>query len=50
MEELQYRWRYDRQPYLLINTVDLKRLQLDSIKPLAKAEGWVLITKETHRL
>lgn len=50
IEELQYRWHFDKQPYLLINNADFHRLQLDSIKPLAKAEGWQLITKEANRL
>ncbi|QLE54279.1 glycosyltransferase family 39 protein [Nostoc sp. TCL26-01] len=49
-KELQHYWRYNRQPYFLINSSTAKNLQLDSIKLLAETEGWQLITKETNRL
>ncbi|HIK06259.1 MAG TPA: glycosyltransferase family 39 protein [Trichormus sp. M33_DOE_039] len=48
--ELQYYWQYDKQPYILINTSDAKKLQLHSMQLLDEAEGWKLITKETKRL
>lgn len=50
VEELEHHWRYDTQPYLLINKSDFLRLKLSSIKLLDKAEGWQLITKESNRL
>jgi 4-amino-4-deoxy-L-arabinose transferase-like glycosyltransferase len=48
--ELQYYWQYNRKPYFLINASALQELKLGSIQVIAQAEGWQLITKNTHRL
>ncbi|MBD2339423.1 glycosyltransferase family 39 protein [Calothrix sp. FACHB-156] len=48
--ELQYYWRYNGQPYFLLNASAYKSLHLDSIKLIDEAQGWKLITKDTNRL
>ncbi len=50
VSELQYYWRYNGQPYLLLDGSALHTLQLNSAKILDQAEGWKLVTKDTGRL
>ncbi|MFM2063608.1 MAG: hypothetical protein RLZZ507_3279 [Cyanobacteriota bacterium] len=45
--DLQYYWQYSGQPYFLVNASALDSLKLKSIKVVAQAAGWQLITKDT---
>ncbi|HLP88695.1 MAG TPA: glycosyltransferase family 39 protein [Nostocaceae cyanobacterium] len=44
--ELKYHWQDSAQPYFLVNSSELEKLQFPSVQVLGQAEGWQLITKK----
>jgi 4-amino-4-deoxy-L-arabinose transferase-like glycosyltransferase len=48
--ELQNYWQYNSQAYFLLDEFAIQNLQLASVKTLDRAEGWILVTKDTNRL
>ncbi|WP_017719375.1 ArnT family glycosyltransferase [Kamptonema formosum] len=43
--ELQRHWQQDSQPYLLLDRPALEKLGLQKVKPLATADGWMLLAR-----
>lgn len=48
--ELEYYWQYDKQPYILVKENKLQKLKIKNSIVVGKAEGFVLVTKDTNRL
>ncbi|MBF2063969.1 MAG: glycosyltransferase family 39 protein [Calothrix sp. C42_A2020_038] len=48
--ELEYYWQYNGQPYVLLQEADQGKLKLNAVEIVARAEGFLLVTKSNSRI
>ncbi|MGB3640575.1 MAG: glycosyltransferase family 39 protein [Rivularia sp. (in: cyanobacteria)] len=46
-DNLKYYWQHDKPPYFLLDENALKDFPPDSVRVIAKQEGWTLVTKKS---
>lgn len=49
-QKLKEIWQTTDHPYLLLDSSTFNALKLQNVKPLGKAEGWILVTRQGPRI